>query len=78
MLKQSVECLRCKRAMEAGFLVDHGYGVVYPAAWIAGVAEWNWWRGLNLKRRDKMPVTTFRCPGCGLLESYAERGKWPG
>lgn len=64
--------------MEKGFLTDHGYSVTYPAAWVEGVAEWSRWTGLKLRKREKLPVTTFRCPSCGLLESYAQPGKWPG
>jgi hypothetical protein len=71
-------CPACDRPMETGFLVDHGHGVVLPAAWVPGVPEWSRWRGLRLKGRTKMPVTTFRCPECGRLESFARPGSWPG
>jgi hypothetical protein len=63
--------------MEPGFLVDHGHAAVYPAAWIAGVAQWSKWLGLRLKGKTKLPVTTFRCQRCGRLESFAHPGPWP-
>jgi hypothetical protein len=27
--------------------------------------------GLNLRGKDVVEIQTFRCPGCGYLESYA-------
>lgn len=64
--------------MEAGFLLDHGYGAIYQSAWIAGTPEWSRWTGLKLEGRPKLPVTSYRCPTCGRLETYARHGKWPG
>ena len=64
--------------MEPGYVVDHGYGLVYPSAWIAGLPEWSRWTGLKLRHKTKVPVTTFRCLHCGRLESFAMPGKWPG
>jgi hypothetical protein len=72
------DCPRCEDAMEPGFLIDHGYGTVYPAAWVAGIAEWSRWLGTRLKGKTKLPVTTFRCRSCGRLESFAREENWPG
>jgi hypothetical protein len=74
----SIRCLRCDQPLDRGYLVDHGYGVTYPVAWVAGKPEWSRWTGLKLKNRRKMPVTTLRCPRCGRLESFALDGPWPG
>lgn len=63
--------------MEPGFFVDHGYGAVYPTAWVAGLPKWSKWLGLRLKGKTKMPVTTFRCAQCGRLDSFARAGSWP-
>ena len=71
------ECPQCRLRMEPGYLVDHGHGVAYPAAWVAGVPEWSRWFGLKVKRKDKVPVTTFRCPRCGRLDSFGRPGAWP-
>jgi hypothetical protein len=72
------ECQRCGLPMEAGYLVDHGHGAAYPTAWVEGVPKWSHWVGLKLKGKTKMPVTTYRCPQCGRLDSFAQPGKWPG
>ncbi|CAN5574846.1 hypothetical protein BH23ACI1_BH23ACI1_31230 [soil metagenome] len=63
--------------MEPGYMADHGYGGVFPQAWIAGRPEWSRWTGLKVKRADKMPVTTYRCPACGRLDAFAWPGTWP-
>ena len=72
------ECTRCRQTMEQGTLVDHGHGAAYPAAWVAGVVPWSRWTGLKLKGKEKLPVTTYRCPRCGRLELFSNPGKWPG
>jgi len=61
--------------MELGFLLESGD----PARgrrmtqWIAGVPEASFWHGgLKLTERAVLDVTTFRCPRCGYLESYAD------
>jgi hypothetical protein len=70
-------CPQCAEPMEHGHIVDHGYGAIYPIAWVAGAVEWSRWVGMKLKGKTKMPVTTFRCPRCGRLDSFARPGKWP-
>ena len=74
---EAPRCARCGETMEAGYFIDHGHGATYPQAWVAGVAQWSRWLGMRIPREEKKPVTTYRCPQCGLLESYARPGKWP-
>jgi hypothetical protein len=64
-------CPTCSTAMEAGFVVDQTYGAVAQSAWVDGVPERSIWTGVKLKGHQRLPVTTFRCPACGYLESYA-------
>ncbi|HYC93638.1 MAG TPA: hypothetical protein VEO54_30820 [Thermoanaerobaculia bacterium] len=71
------QCERCRVPMERGYMIDHGYGVTYPMAWVAGVPRWSKWWGLKVKREEKIPVASYRCPQCGRLESYAKPGPWP-
>jgi hypothetical protein len=70
------ECLQCKEPMERGYVVDHGHSVVYPSAWVAGLPKWGWLLGLKVGRKSKLPITAFRCPRCGRLDSYAWPGEW--
>ena len=57
--------------MEAGFIVDEGYGTRTVANWIAGEPEKSMWTGLKTRGKDKREITTYRCRRCGYLESYA-------
>jgi hypothetical protein len=29
------------------------------------------WTGMKMRGRERHPVITYRCAGCGFLESYA-------
>jgi hypothetical protein len=73
MNERPPECPRCGRPMEPGYILDQGYGTVSPSAWVAGRPERSRWTGLKLRGKDRLPVTTFRCPKCARLESFA----WP-
>jgi len=57
--------------MEAGFVVDEGYGTHTVAKWIGGEPVRSIWTGLKLRGKEKLDVTTYRCRRCGYLESYA-------
>jgi hypothetical protein len=59
--------------MEAGFTLDSGgsSGPVGFSHWVDGAPERSVWTGLKLKDRVRLAITTWRCPKCGLLESYA-------
>lgn len=66
------ECPKCSERMEAGFTLDvTDPGTSQQAQWVDGTAERSIWTGLKLKGHVAMPITTWRCPACGLLESYA-------
>jgi hypothetical protein len=57
--------------MEEGFIVDHTYGGAAPPEWTKGPIEKSFWVGVKIQGKERRPVKTYRCPGCGLLESYA-------
>jgi hypothetical protein len=57
--------------MEAGYIVDQGYGTNAVPKWVAGVPEKSIWVGLKLRKRQQIEVSTYRCRRCGYLESYA-------
>jgi hypothetical protein len=66
-----VNCAKCKKRMEEGFILDRGHGYMYVTSWVAGLPEKSFWVGLKIKGRTEIPISTFRCTGCGYLESYA-------
>ena len=58
--------------MEEGFVLDlnqHSSGA--PAKWIEGKPEKSFWTGVNIKNREQVPITSYRCKTCGLLLNYA-------
>lgn len=66
------QCLRCQARMEAGFFLDDIDAEIHKAQeWVSGQPKRSWWAGLDLKGNERHAVTTYRCPKCGYLESYA-------
>lgn len=65
-----VTCPRCGATMEAGFILDTGYGHSSATTWVEGELGARPWT-TQLEGRDRFVVNTYRCPGCGYLESYA-------
>lgn len=65
-------CPYCRVAMEQGFVIDRQHhskpGV---QQWAEGTPEPSFWTGLKLKGKRVKKVSTWRCPDCGLLQSYA-------
>jgi Domain of unknown function (DUF6487) len=64
------ECGRCGEEMELGYIPDHGHcNVTHQPEWSAAkFVDGSY--GLTLYGR-RHQVRTYRCPGCGYLESYA-------
>ena len=52
-------------------MVDEGYGTRSVPKWSAGEPVRSIWTGLKLRGKDRLEISTFRCPRCGYLESYA-------
>ena len=70
----SHHCPACRVAMEEGFLLDKGaHNAPSQQEWAEGRPEQSFWTGLKLKGKEKLRVATFRCPNCGLLQSYASQ-----
>ena len=65
-------CPSCRVEMDEGFMIDRGH-VNAPAQseWVDGAPETSWWQGLKLRGKDRIKTLTYRCPRCGLLQSYA-------
>ena len=57
--------------MGEGFIFDHVHEASgTQAEWVEGAPQRSFWTGL--KHGSPRKVTTFCCPKCGFLESYAE------
>jgi hypothetical protein len=64
-------CPKCGKGMQPGFVPDQGDGRFLQGQWFEGKFETKW---LGMRLRSKKPpvaITTYRCPSCGYLESYA-------
>ena len=72
MAEKRVECPKCRKAMEAGFLLGYRPSDYHqPTHWVDGVPVKSIWSGISVKKRRILPLTTYRCVSCGFLESYA-------
>ena len=73
MTDSSTRCPKCGGSMEPGFLLDKAHGnVPTEAEWMEGEPVVGYWTGLKTKGRERLPVRTDRCTGCGYLESFAK------
>lgn len=57
---------------EGALLVKDSNGYHCASEWLEGAAEKSVWSGLRTKGRRVLPITSFRCERCGVLENYAE------
>lgn len=71
-MAEELACARCGAKMEEGFMLDRG-GYNYPGEqqWVEGAPQRSFWTGLKLDEERLFKVVTYRCVGCGRLESYA-------
>jgi hypothetical protein len=60
--------------MEEGFVLalDVNSHASTQSEWVEGKPERSRWFGVKIKGRRRLPVSTFRCSGCGYLASYAQ------
>ena len=74
---QAKVCPKCNKQMAEGYILDEGRNASRPITWIEGKPEQKKFMGviidfeLEKKDRANLKVQTFRCVGCGYLESYA-------
>jgi len=72
MSEPEMNCPKCKGSMEEGYILDLGHaGSRQVATWVEGPPQPGAWLGLKIKGLRQIPQRTFRCTGCGYLESYA-------
>jgi hypothetical protein len=67
-------CPKCGETMQEGYLIDYSHGNAKVGRWVEGppVAGILW--EVDPTGSTEWKVATFRCRGCGFLESYA-RGR---
>lgn len=61
--------------MEKGFVPDFAYAAIAQMVWHQGEPEpakfIGLTSGIKVDRKQFVPITVFRCTGCGLLRFYA-------
>ncbi len=69
-------CPKCESRMVQGltFASKTGRGVAGRTLWVAGQICRGWLGGVLWPKGQWYEVITFRCPGCGFLESYGPPG----
>ena len=72
MNQPAINCPKCQGLMEEGFVLDRGhYDIKGVNTWVEGEPVKSFWSGIKVKDKQQFKVKTFRCAGCGYLESYA-------
>lgn len=68
-----VKCPDCDVAMEAGFVPDDSFmDNIKRSVWSRGEPSKRWLAPQFINAPSMTtPITTFRCPECGLLREYA-------
>ncbi len=66
-----VDCPKCGRRMDEGFIIDTTSGTASVSTWHEGEPQKSIWTGVK-KSKERYEVATWRCGRCGFLESYAE------
>ena len=73
MTTSDLKCPKCKGAMEEGFIADMTQQArVKPSKWVEGQPVKSFWEGTKISDKEKVEIATYRCTGCGYLESYAK------
>ena len=73
MPQASPRCPKCQKTMERGHVPDVAHGRVLQTSWSRGAPEpQRFFGGIKLRTKEQVPLTAFRCPGCGYVEFYAE------
>jgi hypothetical protein len=71
MTATNPKCPKCQRGMEKGYIADFSDGDAVVSRWVEGEPERSSWAGTKMRDRRQMEIRTYRCLGCGYLESYA-------
>jgi len=72
-MSDELACPKCAQSMASGFIpeVSHGNFVSF---WVEGEPEHSFWSaGVKIPEDKVINIVTYRCVGCGFLESYAKK-----
>ena len=72
-MSAEISCPKCAQVMVRGFIpeLSHRSSVSF---WVEGEPEHSFWAAGVKTPEDKIiDIVTYRCAGCGFLESYARK-----
>jgi hypothetical protein len=64
-------CSKCGGEMQEGLVVDLNYAGILQSMWVEDPAGQSVGSGATNGKR-KVKTKTYRCSGCGYLDSYAK------
>jgi hypothetical protein len=67
-------CPKCGIRMLQGLIAPNASAASAMPCWIEGETKRGWFGIKRMPRGKPYEIMTFRCPGCGLLESYSPTG----
>ena len=67
-MKIPSKCPKCGAEMQEGFTLEHRKAV----RWISGKQETSFLGDIKASGRAHRQIESYRCVGCGYLESYAQ------
>jgi hypothetical protein len=72
MSTEAILCPKCNSLMVQGFIFDRADGGQRRVInWVEGAPDKTFWTVTKVPEDKCIPVGTYRCSVCGLLESYA-------
>ncbi|MFO1499496.1 MAG: hypothetical protein U1G07_14055 [Verrucomicrobiota bacterium] len=77
MNNETLTCPKCEAPMAEGFILEQTHTKSFPNLWVEGPPEPSFWTVTKVFAKPKKLVATYRCVGCGYLESYATED-WAG
>ena len=67
-------CPKCSQAMARGFIPEFSSHSTSLMSWVQGEPQYSFWAaGVKIDPDQMIRVVTYRCVGCGFLESYARQ-----
>jgi uncharacterized C2H2 Zn-finger protein len=71
--ENQILCPKCNIQMQQGYILDSMYGnlVTTTSKWSKGKPKKILTFALPSTEKKSIEITTYRCPECGYLESYA-------
>jgi predicted nucleic-acid-binding Zn-ribbon protein len=70
-MNEPAVCPKCGGAMARGFIPDFGARGIVAEIWVEGRPQKSFWHVTKVSDEKSLPIASFRCSGCGYLESYA-------